>query len=41
MTMLFEHRRDMESHQITARADAHPEFDGQPFRYGSRVPCSR
>ncbi|NGZ07960.1 MAG: hypothetical protein CV088_01050 [Nitrospira sp. LK70] len=19
--------------------DAHPEFDGQPFRYGSRVPC--
>lgn len=20
-------------------ADAHPEFDGQPFRYGSRVPC--
>jgi phospholipase C len=20
-------------------ADAHPEFDGQPFRFGSRVPC--
>src|SRR5262249_39793048 len=20
-------------------ADAFPEFDGQPFRYGSRVPC--
>jgi phospholipase C len=20
-------------------ADAHPEFNGQPFRYGSRVPC--
>jgi phospholipase C len=19
--------------------DAHPEFDGEPFRYGSRVPC--
>jgi len=28
------------SHTKAKRAqDAHPEFDGQPFRYGSRVPC--
>jgi len=28
------------SHTKSQRApDAHPEFDGQPFRYGSRVPC--
>ena len=25
--------------QAQRPADAHPEFDGQPFRFGSRVPC--
>jgi phospholipase C len=27
-------------HTLAQRtSDAHPEFDGQPFRFGSRVPC--
>jgi phospholipase C len=28
-----------DSAQAQRAADAFPEFDGQPFRYGSRVPC--
>jgi phospholipase C len=27
------------SSRAQRQPDAHPEFDGQPFRYGSRVPC--
>ena len=28
-----------DSHKAQNQADAHPEFNGQQFRYGSRVPC--
>jgi phospholipase C len=28
-----------ESSHAQNSADAHPEYNGQPFRYGSRVPC--
>jgi phospholipase C len=28
-----------DSSRAQRKPDAHPEFDGQPFRYGSRVPC--